>query len=179
MLHLREIDINGAWISSHGLSNSSFRMNDSEVLASQAGFLFQNSFNCAQSVFASLAEKSDLEPKLALKIATPFGGGVSHTGNICGAVNGALMGLGAYFGNDIPNRDIKRKNYEIGKQFIDTFNLEFGNIQCSLLLGLDLSKEEDLLIAQEKDIFHTKCMPYVTGATRIACEIMDQTEKSH
>jgi C_GCAxxG_C_C family probable redox protein len=154
-------------------------MNDSEVLASQAGFLFQNGFNCAQSVFASLAGRSGLELKLALRIATPFGGGVSHTGGICGAVTGALMGLGAYFGNDVPNRELKRQNYEIGKQFIDTFNIEFGNIQCPLLLGLDLSKEEDLLIAQEKDIFHTKCMPYVTGAARIACELMDQTEKGN
>lgn len=153
-------------------------MNNSEDLASQAGFLFQNGFNCAQSVFASLAERSGLEPKIALKIATPFGGGVSHTGNICGAVTGALMGLGAYFGNDIPDREIKYKNYAIGKQFIDTFNNEFGNIQCPLLLGLDLSNEEESQIAREKDLFHTKCLPYVTGATRIACEIIDEVEKS-
>jgi C_GCAxxG_C_C family probable redox protein len=153
-------------------------MTDREDVAYQAGILFQNGFNCAQSVFASLAERSGLESKFALKIATPFGGGGSHTVGICGAITGALMGLGAYFGNDVPNQDIKRKNYEIGKQFIDTFNMEFGNIQCPLLLGLDLSKEEDQLIAQEKDIFHTNCLQYVTGATRIACEIMDQTEKS-
>jgi C_GCAxxG_C_C family probable redox protein len=153
-------------------------MNNNEELTSQAGFLFQNGFNCAQSVFASLAGKSGIEPKSALKIATPFGGGVSHTGGICGAVTGALMGLGAYYGNDVPNRDIKRKNYEIGKQFIDTFNMEFGNTQCPLLLGLDLSKEEDRQLAQEKDIFNTNCMQYVTGAVRMACELMDQTEKS-
>lgn len=153
-------------------------MNDSEKLASQAGFLFQNGFNCAQSVFASLAGRSGLEPKLALKIATPFGGGVSHTGGICGAVTGALMGLGVYFGNEIPNLDIKRKNYETGKQFIDTFNMEFGNIQCPLLLGLDLSKEEDRQLAQEKDIFHTNCMQYVTGAVRMAYELINQSEMS-
>lgn len=140
--------------------------------------MFQNGFNCAQSVFASLAKMSGLESELALKIATPFGGGVSHTGGICGAITGALMGLGAYFGNDVPNREIKQKNYEIGKQFIDTFNLEFGNIQCPLLLGLDLSKGEDQLIAQERDIFRTNCLQYVTGAARMVCSLMDQNENS-
>jgi len=153
-------------------------MNDNKEIVSRSGILFENGFNCAQSVFASLSGKSGLEPKLALKIATPFGGGVSHTGNICGAVSGALMGLGAYFGNDIPDREIKYKNYAIGKQFVDTFNKGFGNIQCPLLLGLDLSDEEESQIAREKDLFHTKCLPYVTGATRIACEMIDEVEKS-
>ena len=152
-------------------------MNENEEIVSQAGILFQNGFNCAQSVFASLAKKTKLNSEIALKIATPFGGGVSHTGNICGAVTGALMGLGAHFGNDIPDREIKYKNYAVGKKFIDSFNEEFGNISCPLLLGLDLSNEEESQIAREKDLFHTKCLPYVTGATRIACEIIDEAEK--
>ena len=153
-------------------------MNDHEEIISQSGILFENGFNCAQSVFASLAGRSGLESNFALKIATPFGGGISHTGNICGAVTGALMGLGAYFGNEIPDRDMKLKNYAIGKKFIDSFNEEFGNLSCPLLLGLDLSNEEESQIAHEMDLFHTKCLPFVTGATRIACEIIDKVEKS-
>ena len=31
---------------------------------------------------------------LAFKIATPFGGGMGHAGQICGAVSGALMAIG-------------------------------------------------------------------------------------
>jgi len=153
-------------------------MSDNEEIVSQAGIMFENGFNCAQSVFANLTKKSNLDTEIALKIATPFGGGVSHTGNICGAVTGALMGLGAYFGNDIPDREIKYNNYAIGRKFIDSFTEEFGNISCPLLLGLDLSNEEESQIAHEKDLFHTKCLLYVTVATRIACEIIDEVEKS-
>ncbi len=59
---------------------------------------FKEGFNCSQAVFAALAADLGLEPDLALRIASPFGGGIGRTGQICGAATGGLMALGLRHG---------------------------------------------------------------------------------
>ena len=56
---------------------------------------FENKYNCAQSVLAPFAERLDLDKSLAFKMATPFGGGMGHNSQVCGAVCGALLAIGS------------------------------------------------------------------------------------
>ena len=50
-------------------------------------------------MFSIYAEKLNLDLKTAIKIATPFGGGMARLGETCGAVSGALMAIGLKHGN--------------------------------------------------------------------------------
>ena len=59
---------------------------------------FNNSFNCSQAILSTYGPEFDLSENIALKLATGFGAGVSYTGNLCGAVSGALMVIGLKYG---------------------------------------------------------------------------------
>jgi C_GCAxxG_C_C family probable redox protein len=63
---------------------------------------FRQDFNCAQSVLVAFAPQLGMDESQALKLASPFGGGVVRRGQICGAVTGALMVLGLAQGRRIP-----------------------------------------------------------------------------
>ncbi len=135
---------------------------------------FSTGFNCAQSTFGALAEKIDLEPTIALKTATPFGGGISHNGSICGTVSGALMGLGYHFGNTTPDSAVKYRNYEIGSLFLEKFRAQFGEVTCPGLLGLDIRIPEELAKVRELDLFNQRCCQFISGAVEIAVQLIDE-----
>ena len=59
---------------------------------------YNNNFNCSQGVFTAFATEMGMDEKLALKLATNFGGG-ERKGELCGAVAGALMVLGLRCGH--------------------------------------------------------------------------------
>ncbi|MDP3565236.1 MAG: C-GCAxxG-C-C family protein [Methanoregula sp.] len=60
-----------------------------EALAS-----FQTGITCSSAVFSAFADELGLDDRTAKKIACGFGAGISKTGNICGAVSGAIMVIG-------------------------------------------------------------------------------------
>lgn len=60
--------------------------------AELANLNHESGFNCAQSVLAVFAEDYGMPLKLALKLASPFGGGMRMAAT-CGALTGALMAL--------------------------------------------------------------------------------------
>ncbi|ACL06647.1 C_GCAxxG_C_C family protein [Desulfatibacillum aliphaticivorans] len=135
----------------------------------QATEFFDNGFNCAQGVLIMQSETLGLDKETAARIASAFGGGVSRTGNVCGAVAGALMALGMQFGNQAPNDKVARERaYDKADQFIARFTESCGSIICRDLLGLDLSQPGILEKAREENIFHDKCPRYVALAAEIA-----------
>jgi hypothetical protein len=65
-----------------------------DIMTDKALRLFDQGFNCAQSVFVTFAPRFGLDEPSALKIAAAFGGGMSRCGSVCGVFSGALMVLG-------------------------------------------------------------------------------------
>ena len=78
--------------------------------------------NCAQSVLASFGKYTGLAQDTALRVAAGFGGGV-RSGEICGAISGAVMALG------LVEQD-KRKVAALAKQCVDCFHEKFGCVRC-------------------------------------------------
>ena len=66
--------------------------------AEKAVDYYGHNFNCSQGVFTAYAIEQGIDEKLALKLATNFGGG-ARKGEMCGAVSGALMVLGLLYGH--------------------------------------------------------------------------------
>jgi len=147
-------------------------MNEIETYAAKAGLNFEMGYNCAQSVFGSLAELSGMDAQLAFKLAAPFGLGASYSVSLCGALTGGLLALGSVFGNSGPDSELKLHNYAMGSQLVERFRTQFGNVECAKLQGMEIRSEADLAEAREKCVFKDKCSFYVTQATRMACEIM-------
>jgi len=59
---------------------------------------FNDGCLCSQSVLTTFAPRFGLPLDTAMRIATPFGSGIASTGEMCGAVSGALMVIGLAHG---------------------------------------------------------------------------------
>ena len=93
--------------------------------------------NCCQAVFCCCCDKFPISEELAWQIGAFFGGGMRRH-EVCGAVTGALMGLGLKYGDE-KNRECNRS-----KEFMDMFEKEFGSIFCRDLIKVE-GKEERAL----------------------------------
>ena len=135
---------------------------------------FSNNFNCSQAVFTTFAMKMGLDEKLALKIATQFGGG-ARKGEMCGAVSGALMVFGLKYGHcHSENEEEKGRAYRISEDFMNRFIQKNGTVVCRELLGYDLSEPEDMKKIKELNLFKTTCTEMVRCATEIVDEMIKE-----
>ena len=139
----------------------------------QAKAYFDGHYNCAQSVFAPFAEYFGMDLDLAFKIATPFGGGMGHNGQICGAVSGGLMAIGLARGIESYDQEKKYACYDLAQAFQQRFRALHGDLTCPGLLGLDIGDEVQLQQVRELNLFHDVCPHFVGDAVRLVCELLD------
>lgn len=130
--------------------------------------VFDNDFNCCQAVFSVLAPDRGLDRVAALRIATPFGGGMGRLGKVCGAVAGAFMAIGLKYGDPDSNREAKERSYEAVRVFTERFCALHGSIRCRELLGCDIGSPEGMAEAKERNLFSTLCTGIVRDAVKIA-----------
>lgn len=144
-------------------------MNDIERALSH----FKEGFNCSQSILLTYGLRFGMSRENVLKIAGSFGGGISRTGNICGAVSGALMAIGLKHGRTIVDEEgLNEKSYEKGREFIEKFKNNNGHIKCKDLLGCDISTPEGRQLAKDKNLFKTICPELVKTTAEILEELM-------
>ena len=84
--------------------------------------------NCCQAVIMCCAEKYGLTEAQAYSLGAFFNAGM-RSGEVCGAVSGALMGLGLKYGDE-NNRQCGKS-----KEFLKAFEQEFGAILCREILA--------------------------------------------
>lgn len=129
---------------------------------------FKSRFTCSSAVFSAFAEELGLTGDLAKKIACGFGAGVSRTGNICGAVSGAILVIGLKYGKAEEGDNAgSERTRALVRQFIDEFTAKNGSINCTGLLGYDLSDQDEYDKARAENLFATKCPEYVKDAAAI------------
>jgi C_GCAxxG_C_C family probable redox protein len=133
---------------------------------------FAEGFNCSQAVFCAYAPKFGINEEAALKIASPFGGGVAHQGQVCGAVTGALMAIGLARGN--ATLDQKDETYRLAEEYLERFQERHGTILCRELIGVDISTPEGLQRAREQDVFKSICPRLVQDATELVEEFIGE-----
>jgi C_GCAxxG_C_C family probable redox protein len=134
----------------------------------EAAAHFAEGYSCSQAVFVTFAPQLGLDERTALKIASPFGGGMGRTGGPCGAVSGALMALGLAAGHTDPlDKAGKEKMYAISREFIERFQGLHGAINCPALLGTDIGTSEGMQTARETGVLKTKCPVFVRDAVGI------------
>ncbi len=102
----------------------------------QAAELFLNGSNCAQAIVVAFCDVTGMEPALAAKISSPFGGGMGRMREVCGAVSGMLMVAGLLYGYDDPGeKDVnKKEHYQLVQELAGKFREEVGSIVCREIL---------------------------------------------
>ena len=101
-----------------------------------AGELFMEGSSCSQAVFLAFSDVTGIDRKLAAKIAAPFGGGIGRMREVCGAVSGMFMVLGALYGYDETAEDDTQKKqlYKDVQALAAQFREECGSIICREIL---------------------------------------------
>ena len=122
--------------------------------------------SCSQAVFATFGPhlgSGAVDFETCMKIASAFGGGINMTGNVCGAITGALMAIGLEFGDGSP---MNPKVAEVSSRLIEDFKAINGSILCCELIQYDGSTGVDMVKAFESGAFD-KCLQYVEDATKL------------
>jgi C_GCAxxG_C_C family probable redox protein len=134
---------------------------------------FKQGFSCSQAVLSAFSDIFDLDLDLALKISQPFGGGIAHRGEICGAVSGAFMVIGLKFGRtQAEDISARNKTYEVVTHFIQEFENLHDSIICEKLLGYNLGTKEGEKKAEEEGLFETLCPKFVQHAADILIDLI-------
>lgn len=94
-------------------------------------------------------------------MATPFGGGVSRFGTICGALVGGSMALGFCYGRTkAEEKDKREKTYSKVQEMLRDFEKEHGTLQCKGLIQLNLMDPEERKKFQELKLTN-RCAGFV------------------
>ncbi len=137
--------------------------------------LFQSGFYCAESVLMAIAQSLDVQSEIIPRIATGFCTGMARTGGPCGAVSGAIMGIGLVTGRQSPAESLE-SNYALVQELLKRFQEQFGSSNCRALLGCDLNTVQ----GQQFFLAHhlmERCYDYAEGATQIALALLEERER--
>lgn len=135
--------------------------------------LFKNGFRCSQAILSTYGLQFGLDQELALKLASPFGGGMGSLGNTCGAVTGAIMVIGLKYGNSkVGEIKKKEKANQITKDFVEKFKSRNGSVMCRELLDCDISTPEGRNKAIEEKLFIEICPNLVRDSAEILEELL-------
>ena len=141
----------------------------------QAVSCFEEGYCCSQAVLSVYAEEFGLSREAALKIARGFGGGMGRMAQTCGAVTGAFMVIGLWYGNaDTLEKQLREETYGLVREFARRFEERNGSIICKDLLNCDISKPEGARTAKEKGLFTSVYPQMVRDAADILEEMMNE-----
>ncbi|MGA2934278.1 MAG: C-GCAxxG-C-C family protein [Methanomicrobiales archaeon] len=141
--------------------------------ADEAVDAFKRGLSCSQAIFSVYGKDLGVDSETAVKIASAFGAGVAKTGEICGAVSGALMVIGlTQRPEDIHDASSREKVYAKARKFLDEFTARNASVHCTELVGYDLSDPKQFAEAREKKVFATRCSKLVRDAGEILEELL-------
>ncbi len=98
-------------------------------------------------------------------------------GEFCGACTGALMVIGALYGQcdetDLASREMTNR---LNVEMMDRFASRWGSYMCRDILGCDLSTKEGVEYARANNLFKELCPQVVEAAAEILAEILKEVQ---
>ena len=133
---------------------------------------FLDGYNCAQCMMLAFEDMLTIDLDTALKIASPFGGGMGRLREVCGSVSGMFMVLGFIKGYHEPgNYEGKKELYEHVQELARRYEEANGSIICRELLGLNVKKEEATPEKRTEEYYKKRPCAEKIGS---AAEILEQ-----
>jgi C_GCAxxG_C_C family probable redox protein len=137
----------------------------------QAEESFASGLYCAESVILAIARAEGVESELLPKIATGFCSGMSRSCSTCGALTGAILGIGLVLGRSTPEESVEPA-YLATQRVIREFKEAFGDCNCYTLLGgCDMNTPEGQAMFQEKKLME-QCLQITGQAAEMAARII-------
>ena len=139
---------------------------------------FKQGYNCAQSVVLAFKDELGIDEKTALMISSPFGGGFGRMREVCGAISGMTMVIGAKYGYDSPtDTTAKMQVYSIVQTLAKKFIEKNGSIICAKIIAPDDASSTSPTPSERTEQYYKKrpCAEYVGDA----CEILEEYLNQH
>jgi C_GCAxxG_C_C family probable redox protein len=116
--------------------------NERKEMADKAAQLFADGFHCSQAVLCACAELFKNEPPAPEVIAAmaPFAGGMGSSGQVCGALSGALATIGFTLGKTAPQQENHKQMCSVSYAMMHKFTEitePHGSIQCTDIAQVD------------------------------------------
>lgn len=134
---------------------------------------FASGLYCAESVALALADELGGDAALLPRIATAFCSGMARMGGPCGALTGAMMGIGLAFGRSGASESVQPA-YDATRTLIREFEQAFGGRDCRVLLGCDLDTPEGQAAFREQRLA-ARCARYTGAAAEIAARLIAES----
>jgi len=121
--------------------------------------------NCAESVLRGVCFAEGVElTEQSMKMATPFGGGVGRSEDICGALAGGVLALGTELGRTSPAED-RMRSYNAAGKLYKLFEERLGSTCCA-----DLNKGDF-----KSPGHRVRCGAFVSEATRLTLQVLRES----
>lgn len=133
---------------------------------------FNSGYNCCESVVLAVCEHSGVDKEMPLKIATPFGSGMSKNASNCGALSAAFISMGMTKGRSSVE-DERDPSYLPADIVFNKFKDKYKTVSCGDITCLNMRDPE--VMAQNKERLHRElCGPIVRQVTQW---ILEESEK--
>jgi C_GCAxxG_C_C family probable redox protein len=133
-----------------------------ESIGTRALKHFDDGLYCAESVLVATCEALDLQSNVVPRIATGLCSGMARTGGTCGALSGAILGIGLVVGRDSGEVSVEPA-YLIVRRLVEAFLERHGSTACPELIECDLGTTEGQRIFKEEHRVE-RCRRYVQEA---------------
>jgi|ERR1035437_19145 C_GCAxxG_C_C family probable redox protein len=141
--------------------------------AADAVALFQQGFNCTQSILSVFAPDFGLDQDMASRISQGFGAGMGRTDNICGSLSAAIMVIGLRYGGIRPDDTAaKEKTYAVVREFLQEFKTLHGSVACTDLLGYNLSDPKQFADAKTHQVAIERCPVFIRAAVELVEKVV-------
>ena len=117
---------------------------DLQKLQDDAVEIFTSGFACSESVIYTIRKHFEVDiPDEAIAMSSGFPWGLGGAGCICGALAGATMCIGYFFGRTTPGDPKISRCFAITNEFHDEFKKAFGASCCRALIhGMEKNSPE-------------------------------------
>ncbi|MEI7833603.1 MAG: C-GCAxxG-C-C family protein [bacterium] len=141
--------------------------------------LFDERYACGEAILMAYGPDYGLDRDLAQRLALPLAGGMGHLAKTCGAVTGAMLVLGLNTRATTPDEmELRVQTLGAVQQLVAEFTKLHGTLDCSALLGVDISTSEGYAEFAGSDLINTHCASFVKEVTEIIERIMAESASS-
>jgi len=155
--------------------------NPKDYIAKRSKELFIQGFHCSQAVFMATSEvfkfdKNEIIP--VIRSLAPFGGGMGSTGNVCGALSGAIAVFGFIWGKKQPRdrdqRPMWKFSYKMVKKF-EKITAQYGGIECKKIVNINWSSRDEIKAFRSgADGKRNRCIDVIEKTSVFVFELLEK-----
>ena len=130
---------------------------------------FKHGYNCSHSVALAFSEEMNMDEKTIAMMASGFGGGFGRLREVCGAVSGMVMVLGALEGDANPEDKMARlETYKKVQELVLKFKEQNGSFICRELIAAQEKNPSPMPDDRTKEYYKKRpCVSLVGDAAEI------------